>query len=77
LEHETYRKLTHLQDEQIAPQLLEQAPHDKLVDARGEEERDEGCRVLVDFHGRNGAVVDVPEEKHMYRPIPLSSKLIP
>lgn len=59
----TYRQLAHLQHEQIAPQLLEQTPHDQLVNAGRKEEGDERGGVLVHLHERDRAVVDVPQEE--------------
>ncbi len=65
---DTYRQLAHLEEEQVPPELLEDAPHDQLVDAGGEEEGYERRGVLVDLHRRDGAVVDVAEEEDVDRP---------
>lgn len=59
----TYWQLAHLEKEEVAPELLEEAPHDQLVDAGREEEGDEGRRVAVHLHRRDGTVVDVPKEE--------------
>ncbi|PNY27990.1 Uncharacterized protein TCAP_02086 [Tolypocladium capitatum] len=64
-------------NQEVAPELLEEAPHDELVHARGEEEGDEGGGVLVYFHGGDGAVVDVAQEEDVDGAVPIAGKLVP
>jgi len=53
------RNLRHLQKEQIATQLFEQAPHDKLMYTGREKERDNGCGIFVDLHRGDGRMIDM------------------
>ncbi len=46
----TYRQLAHLQKQEIAAQLLEDAPHDKLVGTGRQKKSDECRRMFVDLH---------------------------
>ncbi len=71
------RELAHLQHEQVAAQLLEDAPHDELVHAGRQEEGDERRRVLVDLHRRDRAVVDVPQEEVVHGAVPVAGVLVP
>lgn len=74
---DSYRQLTHLQNKQIAPQLLEQTPHDQLVYTRGQEEGDEGGGVLVHLERGDGGVEDVPEEEDVDGAVPVAGELVP
>ena len=68
--------LEHLEEKEVKGHALADDGHDKLVHARGEEERAQGRHVLGHAVACDGHLVKVVEEKLVHGGVPLAGKLV-
>ena len=71
------RRRTHLEREQVEPDLLRHDGHDELVRGGAEEEGDEHGALARELVAAHRGRVHVPEQEGVHRPVPLARELVP
>ena len=72
-----YTGSTHLEEEEVHPELLRDDEHDELVRSRAEEEREHHRAELAQPETRHRGRIHVAQQEGVHRAVPLARELVP